>query len=71
MGKIAYKPDRTILSTDTIGYAGDGRDENLVDENLWDSEIPTDDRIPDGVNEIVPDARPVYDEEGYENKPGE
>ena len=71
MGKIILPNDRTILSTDNNGYAGNERDETLVDENLWDSEIATDDRIPDGIDEIVEDNRPVYDEEGYTHEPGE
>lgn len=71
MGKLAYRNDRTILSTENNGFAGNERDENLIEENLVDTQIPTDDRIPDGVHEIVEDDRPVYDEEGYRNKPGE
>ena len=71
MGKIILPNDCTILSTDNNGYAGNERDETLVDENLWDSEIATDDRIPDGIDEIVEDNRPVYDEEGYTHEPGE
>lgn len=70
MGKAAFKNDRIIFSTENNGFAGNERDENLIDENLVDTEIPTDDRIPDGTNEIVEDDRPVYDEEGYRNKPG-
>lgn len=71
MGKIEYRPDRVILSTDNNGYAGNERDENLVEEDLWDSEIATDDRLPDAVHEIIADDRPVYDEEGYRHDPGE
>ena len=71
MGKISLPTDRTILSTDNNGFAGNERDETLVDENLWDSEIAEDDRIPDGTGEIVEDERPVYDEEGYTHAPGE
>lgn len=47
------------------------RDETLVDQNLWDSEIAANDRIPDGIGEIGEDDRPVYDEEGYTHAPGE
>ncbi len=71
MGKIVFPSDREILSTGNNGYAGDERDENLIEEDLVDTEIPTDDRIPDGTDEIVEDDRPVYDEEGYRHKPGE
>lgn len=70
MNNIKFPSDRTIFSTDNNGFAGNERDENLVDENLWESEIPTDDRIPDATDEIEQDNRPVYDEEGYGNDPG-
>lgn len=71
MGKIEIRSDRTILSTQNNGYAGDERDENLVEEDLVDTEIPLADRIPDGIGEIAEDERSVYDEEGYRHKPGE
>lgn len=71
MDEIKFRNDRTILSTSNNGFAGNERDENLVEENLVDTEIPTEDRIPDGIDEIIEDDRPVYDEEGYRNKPGE
>ncbi|UEA87343.1 hypothetical protein [Alistipes senegalensis] len=71
MGKIEIRNDRTILSTQNNGFAGDERDENLIEEDLTDTEIPLDDRIPDGIGEIVADDRPVYDEEGYRHEPGE
>lgn len=71
MEKIRYRSDRTIFSTHNNGFAGNERDETLVAENLVDTQIPIDDRIPDGVGEIVEDERPVYDEEGYQNEPGE
>ena len=69
--KIKLPTDRTVFSTDNNGYAGNERDETLVDQNLWDSEIAADDRIPDGIGEIGEDDRPVYDEEGYTHAPGE
>ena len=53
MRKIKLPTDRTVFSTDNNGYAGNERDETLVDQNLWDSEIATDDRIPDGVGRIA------------------
>ena len=62
MRKIKLPTDRTVFSTDNNGYAGKERDETLVDQNLWDSEIAADDRIPDGIGEIGEDDRPVYDE---------
>ena len=64
MRKIKLPTDRTVFSTDNNGYAGNERDETLVDQNLWDSEIAADDRIGE-------DDRPVYDEEGYTHAPGE
>ena len=70
MGKFLFRNDRIIFSTRNNGCAGNERDETLIEENLIDTEIPTDDRIPDGTDEIVEDDRPVYDEEGYRNKPG-
>ena len=70
MRKFLFRNDRTIFSTRNNGFAGNERDETLIEENLIDTEIPTDDRIPDGTDEIVEDDRPVYDEEGYRNKPG-
>ena len=69
MRKIKLPTDRTVFSTDNNGYAGNERDETLVDQNLWDSEIAADDRIPDGIGEIGEDDRPVYDEEGYTHAP--
>lgn len=71
MAKVKFPSDRTILSTGNNGFAGSERDETLIEENLVDTQIPTDDRIPDGTDEIVEDDRPVYDEQGYENSPGE
>ena len=59
MRKIKLPTDRTVFSTDNNGYAGNERDETLVDQNLWDSEIAADDRIPDGIGEIGEDDRPV------------
>ena len=55
MRKIKLPTDRTVFSTDNNGYAGNERDETLVDQNLWDSEIAADDRIPDGIGEIGED----------------
>ena len=71
MRKIKLPTDRTVFSTDNNGYADNERDETLVDQNLWDSEIAANDRIPDGIGEIGEDDRPVYDEEGYTHAPGE
>lgn len=69
MGKVAIRPDRTVFSTQNNGLAGNERDENFVEENLWNSEIAVDDRIPEGIGENEEDNRPVYDEEGYTHDP--
>lgn len=71
MGKIKFRNDRTMLSTSNNGFAGNERDENLIEEDLLDTRIAVDDRIPDGLDEIVEDDRPGYDEEGYHHNPGE
>lgn len=71
MKNVKFRNDRTVLSTDNNGLAGNERDENLWEEDLVDTQIPLDDRIPDGVDEIAGDVRPVYDEEGYHHDPGE
>lgn len=71
MGKIQISNDRSIFSTQNNGFAGHERDENLIEEDLVDTRIPVDDRIPDGIDEIMEDDRPVYDEEGYRHDPGE
>ena len=52
------------------GFAGGERDENLIDEELLETEIPLDDRIPDAAHEDAENDRPVYDEEGYRYDPG-
>ena len=70
MGKIEFPTDRTVISTQNNGFAGTERDETLIDENLLETEIPLDDRIPDAVRETEESERPVYDEEGYRNDPG-
>lgn len=71
MAQIEFHNDRTILSTDNNGFAGNERDETYIEENLVETQIPLDDRIPDGTDEIIEDDRPLYDEQGYRNKPGE
>lgn len=71
MGILRMPSDRIVDSTDNNEYAEDMRDENLVGEDLWDSEIPEDDEIPDGIDELGEGERPLYDEEGYEHEPGE
>lgn len=70
MGKIEFPTDRTVISTQNNGFAGNERDETLIDENLLETEIPLDDGIPDAVHETEEAERPVYDEEGYRNDPG-
>lgn len=71
MGKAECPTDRSVLSTENNGYAGDERDENLWDENIWENQIPEDDRIPEAVHENGVAERPVYDEEDYWNEPGQ
>lgn len=71
MNQVKFRNDRAVLSTENNSLAGSERDENLWEEDLIDTQIPVDDRIPDGVDEIVEDDRPVYDEQGYRHKPGQ
>ena len=61
---------REGISTENNGFAGDERDETLIDENLVETEIPLADRIPGAVRETEEGDRPIYDEEGYRNDPG-
>lgn len=65
MKKIKFDTDRTIDSTENNEYTDGYRDENLVDDNLLDTEIPVDDSIPDGVDEDRTEDRPLYNEQGY------
>ena len=67
---VEFPTDRTVISTENNGFAGDERDENLIDEELLETEIPLDDRIPDAAHEDGENDRPVYDEEGYRHDPG-
>lgn len=62
---VRYSSDRVVDSTDNNEYAEGYRDETLVDEDGWDTEVATDDAIPDGVNELEEGDRPIYNEEGY------
>ena len=62
---VEFPTDRTVISTENNGFAGDERDENLVE-----TEIPLADRIPGAVRETEEGDRPIYDEEGYRNDPG-
>ena len=41
MRKIKLPTDRTVFSTDNNGYAGNERDETLVDQNLRTTASPT------------------------------
>ena len=70
MDIVEFPTDRTVISTDNNGFAGNERDETLIYENLLETEIPLDDRIPDAAHEDAENDRPVYDEEGYQNDPG-
>ena len=46
MGKIEFSTDRRVISTQNNGFAGNERDETLIDENLLETEIPLDDTSP-------------------------
>ena len=70
MDIVEFPNDRTVISTENNGFAGGERDENLIDEELLETEIPLDDRIPDAAHEDAENDRPVYDEEGYRYDPG-
>ena len=70
MDIVEFPNDRTVISTENNGFAGGERDENLIDEELLETEIPLDDRIPDAAHEDGENDRPVYDEEGYRHDPG-
>lgn len=65
MKHFEFETDRTIDSTENNEYVEGMRDENLVQENIWDSEIPFTDEIPEAVKEDQEDDRPLYNEEGY------
>lgn len=68
--QYAPRPYPAVISTENNGFAGDERDETLIDENLVETEIPLADRIPGAVRETEEGDRPIYDEEGYRNDPG-
>lgn len=70
MDIVEFPNNRTVISTENNGFAGGERDENLIDEELLETEIPLDDRIPDAAHEDGENDRPVYDEEGYRHDPG-
>jgi len=65
MAILEFPDDRIVDSTDTNEYAEGLRDENLIEEDLIDTEVATEDRIPGAVNETAEGNRPLYDEEGY------
>lgn len=71
MKNVKFTADRSILSTDNNEYAEGFRDENLVEENLVNIDIPIDEMIPEGVEETGTHRRPQYNEEGYEHEPGQ
>ena len=52
MDIVEFPNDRTVISTENNGFAGGERDENLIDEELLETEIPLDDRIPDAAHEL-------------------
>jgi len=70
MGKIEFPSDRAVISTDNNGFTGPDRDENLWEEDLIQTRIPIDDRIPDAINETGEQEREDYNEEGYRHDPG-
>ena len=45
MDIVEFPNDRTVISTENNGFAGGERDENLIDEELLETEIPLDDRF--------------------------
>lgn len=65
MKHFEFETDRVIDSTENNEYVEGFRDENLIEENLLDTEIPFTDKIPDAVKENQEEDRPLYDEEGY------
>jgi len=71
MAKLKFPTDRMINSTENNGYAKGLRDENLIEKNLIDTEIPETDLIPALTDETGIGKRPVYNEEGYIHHPGE
>lgn len=56
--------DRVIDSTDTNEFATGVRDETLLDEDIVQN-VPIDDTIPDGVDELEEGERPIYNEDGF------
>jgi len=70
MTRLKFPTDRRINSTENNGYAEGVRDENLVEKDLLDTEIPETDLIPSLTDETGVKKRPVYNEEGYTNHPG-
>ena len=42
MDIVEFPNDRTVISTENNGFAGGERDENLIDEELLETEIPLD-----------------------------
>ena len=65
MKHFEFETDRVVDSTENNEYQQGLRDENLIEEDLMDTEIPFTDEIPDAVKENKEDDRPLYDEEGY------
>lgn len=69
MKTVRYDSDRTIDSTENNEYAEGYRDEILAGETIFGEQIPTDEFIPEGVNEDELGDRPLYDENGAEDTP--
>jgi len=70
MSKLKFPTDRKINSTDNNGYAEGFRDENLLQKDLLDTEIPEDDLLPEEMHETGEKNRDIYNEEGYTHDPG-
>ena len=70
MDIVEFPNDRTVISTENNGFAGGERDENLIDEELLETEIPLDDRIPDAAHEYAEHDHHVYEKESYRYDPG-
>lgn len=65
MEDFEFTTDRTVDSTGNNEYAEGMRDENLWDDDLIDTDVSIDDRVPDAVGETNASDRPLYDEQDY------
>ncbi|MCD7962024.1 MAG: hypothetical protein LUF90_00340 [Rikenellaceae bacterium] len=67
MSIIEFPTDRIIDSTENNEFAEGTNDENLWKEDIVDTQISSDDRIPDVTNETGIEDTPVYNENGYKH----